>query len=173
VPNFRRYYVPGRMVFITVVTKNRYPYLDSVPALDLYWATLRRVQDLHPFRLLAYVILPNHFHWLMRSEDPQGNFSRILQSFKRNYTRNYKTERGIEGSLRLWQPRFWDHLIRNERDLASHIDYIHYNPVKHEYVAHPEDWAHSTYRHWMERGYYETGWGWDDPPEHLADMSLE
>jgi putative transposase len=172
-PNFRRYYIPNAIVFITAVTNDRIPYLKVEDDLALFWQTLRRVQAIHPFNLLAYVTLPEHFHWLLRVCDLGGNFSPVLQSVKRNYTINYKRAHGITSSLHLWQDRFWDHVIRDERDLERHFDYIHYNPVKHGYVRYPEDWAQSTYTHWMERGYYEPGWGHTGEPESIVGVDCE
>ncbi|MBS3784519.1 MAG: transposase [Anaerolineae bacterium] len=172
-PNVRRYYVPDAIVFITGVTRHRTPHLASKRDLDLFWDTLRRVQAIHPFHLLAYVILPDHFHWLMQVDDECGNFSKVLHSVKRNCTLNFKKAHGITGSFSLWQDRFWDHVIRDERDLEDHVDYVHWNPVKHGYVLHPEDWAQSTFLHWRDRGYYDLDWGVVGEPSNLVDMQLE
>lgn len=65
--------------------------------------------------------------------------------------------------MNFWQMRFWDHIIRDEVDLQRHLDYIHYNPVKHGWVAKPEDWPHSSFLAWKERGAYTDGWGWSEP----------
>ncbi len=169
-PDFRRYYVPNAVVFITTVTHRRIPVFDSEEDIQLFWYTLWRVREIHPFRLLAYVILPDHLHWLMRVRD--GDFSKVLHSVKRNYTINYKKAHGITSEFKLWQRRFWDHVIRNERDLHNHFDYIHWNPVKHGYVQRPEDWDQSSYRFWLDRGYYEVGWGHVGEPAHLMGMDL-
>ena len=172
-PNFRRYYIPDAIVFITGVTYDRVPYLKPADDVELFWDTLRRVQEIHPFNLLAYVILPDHFHWLMRVDDESGNFSKVLHSIKRNYTLNFKRAHGITASFNLWQGRFWDHVIRDEPDLINHFDYIHWNPVKHGYVQRPEDWAQSTYLHWLRRGYYELGWGHSSEPLNTVGMRFE
>lgn len=166
-PNWRRFYLPGAIVFVTGVTHQRLPYLGPEEDLSLFWDTLRRVQAIHPFRLLAHVTLPEHFHWLLRVDDGEGDFSAVLHSVKRNYTQSYKKAHGIRGHLQVWQRGFWDHVIREEKDLARHFDYIHWNPVKHGYVQRPEDWQHSTYRYWLGLGYYEMGWG------HVAPASIE
>jgi putative transposase len=65
----------------------------------------------------------------------------------------------------VWQRRFWEHLIRNDDDYAAHLDYIHYNPVKHGFVAAAGDWPHSTFHEWVARGVYASGWGSDEAPE--------
>ena len=124
-PNFRRYYLPNSLIFITSVTKDRQPYLKSEDDTQIFMDTLREVKNLYPFRLLAYVILPDHFHWIMKVDNREGNFSDPMHSIKRNFTLNYKVHHKIEGSLSIWQPRFWDHIIRDENDLGKHFDYIH------------------------------------------------
>lgn len=172
-PNFRRYYIPDTIVFITGVTHNRMPYLEADNDLDMFWDTLRNVQQIHPFRLLAYVILPDHFHWLMRVEDESGDFSKVLHSVKRNCTLNFKKVHGIVTPLNLWQGRFWDHVVRDEYDLNAHFDYIHWNPVKHGYSERPESWSQSTFLHRLRRGYYEPGWGHGAGPSTVKDMDLE
>ena len=68
-------------------------------------------------------------------------------------SRRKRKERGI------WQRRFWDHVIRDELDFERHLDYIHYNPVKHGYVQCPCDWPYSSFQRWVERGVYESNWG--------------
>ena len=172
-PNFRRYYIPNAITFITGVTRDRLPYLEPEDDIELFWETMRLVQDIHPFHLLAYVILPNHFHWLMRVGDGDDNFSSVLHSIKRNYTLNFKKAHNISRPFSLWQDRFWDHVIRDECDLNNHFDYIHWNPVKHGYVEWPDDWPHSTFSFWLERGYYEPEWGRGGEPTHIANMNPE
>jgi putative transposase len=172
-PNFRRYYIPNAIVFITGVTRDRVPYLEPEDNIELFWETMRHVQEVHPFHLLAYVILPDHFHWLMRVDDESGDFSVVLHSVKRNFTLNFKKAHGIAAPVSLWQKRFWDHVIRGEEDLNNHFDYIHWNPVKHGYVRRPEDWSHSMYLYWLECGYYQPGWGHEGEPSDILDMDLE
>jgi len=161
-PDFRRYYVPRAVVFITSVTHDRRHIFDREENVSLLFETMRNVQAIRPYDLLAYVILPDHLHFLMRT-DTKTNFSQVMKSINWNYTRNYKKAHRITTSTRLWQARFWDHIIRDERDLATHFDYIHYNPVKHGHALRPEDWSRSTYGHWLESGYYEVGWGHSEP----------
>ncbi|MFO7909878.1 MAG: hypothetical protein R6U42_07695 [Halomonas sp.] len=69
----------------------------------------------------------------------------------------------ISGSLSVWQPRFWDHIIRDEVDLESHLHYIHFNPVKHGYVEDPKDWRHSSLHVWNNKGLYDDGEAWVEP----------
>ncbi len=93
-----------------------------------------------PFDLIAWVILPEHFHALI---DPrEGDISKVLQSIKISFAKKYITKHKEPGAI--WQSSFWDHAIRDEDDFRRHLDYIHLNPVKHGYVTNPFDWPHSS-----------------------------
>ncbi len=162
--NVRRFYVPDAIVFLTLVTKKRRVLfdLDSPHHVEMFFDKMRAVRELKPFKLLAYIFLPDHIHLLVRPTG-EANFSSILQSVQRSYTFEYKDRYNISDSLNLWQHRFWDHIIRDEKDLNRHFDYIHWNAVKHGLVTKPEDWPYLSYLHWVEKGYYEIGWGHVEP----------
>ena len=172
-PDYRRYYIPNAIVFITCVTRDRLSYLRESADVELLFNTMRSVQAIHPFHLLAYAILPDHFHWLMYVSSGHDTFSSIMHSVKRNFTLNYRKAHQIGVTFSVWQARFWDHVIRDESDFRNHFDYIHWNPVKHGLVGRPEEWTHSTYRYWLERGYYGSGWGHAEEPVNMRDMSFE
>ena len=143
--NVRRLYVPEAIVFGTSVTHDRRPIFAEARWRDLLFDTLHRVRESHPFHLLAYVVLPDHLHWLMQIP-ADATYSGIMQSIKRNFSLNYKTAAGIAKPFTVWQLRFWDHVIRDEEDLNRHLDHIHYNPVKHGLSARPENWPCSSFR---------------------------
>jgi putative transposase len=167
---FRRYYVPGAIVFLTVVVNRREPIFANETHLTLLRETLYNTKQLHPFVMLAYVFLPDHMHLLIRPTG-ESNFSKIMQSAKTYFTHAYKEAMSIEGGLKFWQKRFYDHVIRDEDDLANHLHYIHYNPVKHGYVTHPEDWPYSSFLAWKRKGAYPERWGWS-LPDALASIQL-
>jgi putative transposase len=75
---------------------------------------------------------------------------------QRSKSRVSKGERGI------WQRRYWEHLIRDEDDYAHHVDYIHYNPVKHGYVERAADWPYSSIHRFIKRGVVSLDWGGDE-----------
>jgi putative transposase len=84
----------------------------------------------------------------------KGHFSRAIDKGERISTsRAKRRERG------LWQRRFWEHLIRDENDLNKHLDYIHWNPVKHGLVKRVTDWPHSSFHKFVELGIYSDNWG--------------
>ncbi|WP_366518727.1 transposase [Accumulibacter sp.] len=123
------------------------------------------VKHAHPYTLLAMVVLPEHRHTIWRLPAGDANFalrwSLIKAGFSRQLPKNEvigasrqsKRERGI------WQRRYWEHQIRDETDLARHIEYIHFNPVKHGWVKQPTDWLHSTLHGYIKRGIVEPDWG--------------
>ena len=170
-PNFRRYYVPNAIYFIVAVTKDRQRLFADSAHVDLLFTIVGEVRQRKPFDLLAYSVIPDHANLLLKPTG-KANISRIMLSIQRSFTLRFKALYGITDSLSLWQRRFWDHIIRDEEDLRRHFDYVHYNPVKHGQVSRPEDYPHSSYRHWLEKGFYELGWGHVEPPS-VKDMDFE
>lgn len=160
--NIRRYYVPNSIVFITQVVDGRAPVFTHEPFIVLLRTILRNVKELHPFNMVGYVFLTDHFHLMIR---PTGssNFSQIMQSLKRNFTLDYKEMIGVSGHMKFWQKGFWDHIIRDDIDFERHLDYIHYNPVRHGLTDKPESWLHSSFIYWQKRDVYTPQWGWSLP----------
>ncbi len=128
-------------------------------------AVMKKVKEAHPNAIVAMVVLPGHLHaiWHLPPGDAEYplRWSLIKSGFSRQWvkdkhirkSRQAKRERGI------WQRRYWEHQIRDENDLARHVDYIHYNPVKHGWVTCPVDWPHSTLHGYIERGRVTPDWG--------------
>ena len=166
--NFRRYYSPGSAVFITQVIHDRKPVFHDSRSLGLLLEILDNVKQLHPFALLGYGFLPDHFHMIIQPTG-ESNFSDIMHSLKPNFTREYKKMMGLPSSqpLKFWQKRFWDLVIRDDRDFENHLHYIHYNPVKHAYVNDPRNWKDSSYIEWEQRGLYPAAFLWDEPKNML------
>jgi putative transposase len=162
--NFRRYYIPGSAVFITQVVQERKPAFRDPQGMRLLYEILHNVQQFHPFTILGYSFLFEHFHMIIQ---PTGNsnFSDIMHSLKPNFTKEYKKLIGLDSfqSLKFWQKRFWDHVIRDDRDFENHLHYIHYNPVKHGLVKDPRDWKDSSYLEWENRGLYPPAFRWEEP----------
>ena len=153
-----RYDANGAPVFITQVTANRLPIFDDPFAVELLLDTLRNAKVLHPFQMKAYAFLPDHFHMIIQTIEPE-TVGTVMHSLKPVFTRVYRAATHADGAAPVWQERFWDHIIRNQSDFNSHVDYVHYNPVRHGYVAIPEAWPHSSFLEWQRRGYYEADWG--------------
>ena len=121
-----------------------------------------------PFDINAAVVLPDHLHciWTLPPGDNdysirwnllKAHFSRSIDKGERvSASRISKRARGI------WQRRFWAHLIIDERDFNQHIDYIHWNPVKHRWAKQVADWPHSSFHGYLKRGIYPLDWGGAD-----------
>jgi len=164
--NFRRYYIPGSAVFITQVVESRQLIFQDKKLIELLRTTLRKVKEIHPFLMLGYVFLYDHFHMIIQPTG-ESNFSDIMHSLKPNFTKEYKKLIGLNSSqtMKFWQKRFWDHVIRDDRDFENHLHYIHHNPVKHGYVADPRDWVDSSYIEWEKLGLYPSPFNWDEPKD--------
>jgi putative transposase len=158
---------PGGLYFFTVNLAERRGNTLLVDRIDCLRAAFRETFATYPAVMDAVVILPEHLHciWQLPPGDDayptrwrliKSRFSRWLEpGERRTESRLHKGERGI------WQRRYWEHLIRDEQDYARHVDYIHYNPVKHGLVARAKDWPYSTFSRWVGRGVYHENWGND------------
>lgn len=150
----RRYYEKGHTYFVTCVTYERIPIL--VGNENELWRAFDFIKNQMSFELKAWVIIPNHFHLIIRPIE--HNLSEIMKGIKLKFAGAYRSINGLKCG-RVWQNRFWDHIIRDQRDMNSHIDYIHYNPVKHGLVKSPFDYKSTSIQKYMEEGYYQADWG--------------
>ena len=144
--SLRRYNLKNTFYFLTLVTQNREKLLLKEP--DLFWNCWSGID------FKAWVILPDHFHVIMYVAD--YDLSQIIHQFKIKYSKIYR-QRYRPG--RIWQNRFWDHIIRNQTDMNRHIDYIHYNPVKHGLTNDPFTYEYSSLKEWYKNGFYQRDWG--------------
>ncbi len=163
-PNYIRYYLPGHPVFVTLVTHRRRPWLAEPRHAEQVLSAMRRVKSMYPCLHLAHVLMPDHLHWMLKPAD--GDFSRIIAAVKREVAWRMKLKEA------LWQPCFHDHVIRDEMDFQRHLDYLHYNPVKHGQVNRAADWPFSSFQAWVDRGRYEADWGTTEPDD-IREMALD
>jgi putative transposase len=146
----------------------------SAAAIDLYRRAVRKVQAARPFTLDAEIILPDHIHFICTLPEGDTNYPTRVRLLKTAFTRSIlgylhrpggrSDSRIAKGEQFVWQRRYWEHMIRDERDFQTHLDYIHINPVKHGLVTAARDWPHSTFLAWVQRGAYEPWWGSDAMP---------
>jgi putative transposase len=168
-PDYRRWRVPGGTYFFTVVTYQRRRLFDSAVARELLGSVIRDCRTEWSFHIDAIVLLPDHLHAIWTLPTSDDRYSARWSRIKKEFTRAWLQRGGVEaapspsqkreGRRGVWQPRFWEHVIRDERDFERHADYVHYNPVKHGLSSRPADWPHSTFRQWVERGSYPADWG--------------
>ena len=150
-PHYRRMLVPGGEYFFTVNLEDRSSDLLTREIALLRSAWLHAEQTL-PFETVAAVVLPDHLHCIWRLPHGDADFSGRWRMIKAKFTRGLKLEDRPAGrragEYDVWQRRFWEHAIRDDRDRQAHIDYIHNNPVKHGHCSRVDEWPYSTWRGW-------------------------
>jgi putative transposase len=162
-PDYRRHRIPGATYFFTVNLLDRTSSL-LINEIDALRHVVARVRTLMPFHIDAWVVLPDHMHCLWTLPDQDGDFPKRWQAIKMGFSRMItpgeplSASRHKRGERGIWQRRFWEHTIRDERDYAMHLDYIHFNPVKHGYVTHPADWKFSSFHRAVTQGVYLLTW---------------
>lgn len=161
---YRRANAAGGTYFFTVnLAERRKDTL--VRHIEIFREVFRSVKQAHPFSLLAMVVLPDHLHAVWRLPPADADYplrwSLIKSGFSRRISRleSIRASRLAKRERGIWQRRYWEHQIRHEADLVRHVDYIHFNPVKHGWVAHPVDWPNSTLHEYIARGVVGPDWG--------------
>lgn len=160
-----RHYSPGQTYFVTSVTHDRQRIL--VENSDIFWVAVERVKKDMPFELSAWVIMPDHFHIIINPLESE--LSSIIKRIKLSFAYQFRNSKGMYRG-KVWQSRFWDHIIRDENDLKRHLDYIHYNPVRHGMVNSPFAWDQSSIHGFLKRGQYESNWGTHKAPVLTGDF---
>ena len=170
---YRRARLKGGTYFFTVVTQQRVKIFNRSDNVELLRQAFRKVIKRHPFKIDAFVLLPDHLHCIWTLPQGDADFStrwRLIKSYfsrqiglvgwveERNPT-NKNTSRLRKNKKSIWQRRFWEHLIRNHEDLRRHVEYIHYNPVKHGLTKAPSGWDYSSFHRYVNKGIYDVKWG--------------
>lgn len=158
----------GSTYFFTVVTYRRQPILCLDESREALGEVLREVRELYPFEVKAWVLLPDHLHCIWELTEGDSDYSVRWALIKKGFTSRMKgrleTPEPNRSRIRhreatVWQRRFWEHKVRDEKDFGVHCDYIHYNPVKHSLVDAPKDWEYSTFHRYVTAGIYPEDWG--------------
>lgn len=165
--NYRRLFVENSCVFITIVVNNRIPII--IDNINLIYDAFSNVSNFYNFELLAYCIQKDHIHCIIKPENI-NEYPKIIKSFKYSFTKNIKLINPTCG--RIWQNRYWEHSIINEEDLYKHLDYIHYNSMKH-YKVEPKNWKYSSFNKFVDEGLYEFDWCNFDDKHKINDMVIE
>lgn len=168
--HYRRARAAGGSFFFTVnLADRRQDYLTRY-VQDLR-EVFRKTRDKYPFHIEAMVVLPDHLHAIWRLPEGESDYAGRWSLIKSRFScavpagewvsdsRLAKRERGI------WQRRYWEHQIRDAEDWRRHVDYIHFNPVKHGYVRRVVDWPFSSFHRFVREGVLPRDWGggeWDE-----------
>ena len=170
--NYRRAQVPGACYFFTVVSHGRVPILGTPQAVDRLRASFRQVMAQRPFAVDGMVILPDHLHCLWRLPPGDADYATRWRLIKHHFSVALSAGRNRRREKAVWQRRYWEHVIRDQDDWQRHMDYIHYNPVKHGFAPGPGEWPHSSFAQAVAKGWYDSNWGRTEPPT-LHGLDLE
>jgi putative transposase len=181
-PDYRRYFVPGGSYFFTVNVHQRRRLFADPLAVRLLGSVMRRCLMRWPCTVNAIVLLPDHFHAIWTLPPGDDEYPKRWGWIKKEFTSRWLASGGCEGTISkgrrrerrrgIWQPRYWEHTLRDEDDFERHLDYIHYNPVKHLHVACPHQWPYSSFHRWVQHGVY--AWNWacgQGPPPDFSDIT--
>ena len=167
--NYRRAKTNGGTYFFTVVTYRRQHFLCNAAVRAALRASIVDTQQKHPFIIDGWVLFPDHLHCIWTLPEDDADFGIRWAMIKRFVTKQcgselyrddwMNTSKRKRNESTLWQRRFWEHQIRDDADYASHMDYLHYNPVKHGFVKQVKDWPHSTFHRYVRAGIYGENWG--------------
>ena len=173
--DYRRNRVPGGSYFFTVNLADRRSDL-LVRRIDILRDAVRKVRAGTPFHIDAWVVLPEHMHCLWTLPDGDVDFSARWQAIKTEFSRKMppgedrSASRVGKGERGIWQRRFWEHTIRDDRDYALHMDYIHLDPVKHGLVSEVGNWPYSSFHRCVAIGLCPPGWsGGDMEPDDVGE----
>jgi len=175
---YRRTKTPGGTYFFTVVTFRRRRFLCEPDNVELLRTAFRTVKSIRPFTIDAFVLLPDHLHCLWTLPPGDKDYSLRWGEIKKYFTIHcpdrYKlpttASQQRKRAQTIWQPRFWEHQIRDDLDFEKHCDYIHWNPVKHDWVSRVGDWPYSSFHRFVRLGIYPPDW--TGIPENPGDNNF-
>jgi len=156
--NYRRNFLDGGTYFFTVNLHNRKKSLLT-ENIDNLRNAFSRTKELHPFTINAICILPEHLHALITLPENENNFSIHWQLIKRYFTSGFRNRDTHNAFKKIWQDRFWEHTIVNQADYNSHVNYIHFNPVKHGHIDCVNRWPYSSFHNFVKRRVLPLDWG--------------
>ena len=172
-PNYRRVFHPGGSYFFTHTLLERAGNDLLIRRIDALRDAVRQTRLILPFTIDAWVVLPDHFHCVITLPSEDDDFPRRWRLIKTSFSKSIPEEQGRsskrrrKGERALWQRRYWEHLIRDERDLSAHVDYVHINPVKHRLARTVADWPYSTFHRCVEQDIYPRDWAGSAGAEEL------
>jgi len=179
VPNYRRDNSSGATWFFTIVTYRRQSFLCDKRVRKALREAGRKLQTKYPFKINAWVLMPDHFHCIWTLPNHDSNFPLRIRLLKRYVTQACShflqcdhlstPSRRKRKESSLWQRRYWEHRIRSESDLLHHMNYIHFNPVKHGLSHSPVEWPFSTIHQLIVEGVYTSSWATNPDSESIDD----
>jgi len=164
-PKYHRAWLPGGTWFFTLALLERRGAPLLVQHIDLLREAVTHVRVTHPFTIHAWVVLPEHMHCIITLPEGDTDFALRWRLIKARFSRGIPSAQRVSisrqkrGERAIWQRRYWEHMIRDVADWEAHMNYIHFNPVKHGLVRAVHEWPYSTFHKLVERGWYQRDWG--------------
>ncbi|WP_338411292.1 transposase [Pseudoalteromonas nigrifaciens] len=171
---YRRVLEPGAYYFFTLNLEDRTQSL-LIENIEILRRVYLKITKRHPVNTIAIVIMPDHLHAIWQLPKGDSNYAMRWRLIKSEFSRQIlpgefcKQSRLHKGERGIWQRRYWEHKIRNEEDLDNHINYIHYNPVKHKYVTKVSDWPFSSFHGYVKNLKLPSTWGSDNKLNNMYD----
>jgi len=167
---YRRTDIPGASYFFTLVTEQRQNLFIHDENIELLRESFRQIKQKRPFIIEAAVIMPDHLHCIWTLPDNDADYStrwRLIKAwFTKHCDQKYKLPRNNARMKKqqqaIWQHRYWEYCLKDEEDFERHVDYIHYNPVKHHYVESPPQWKHSSIHRYIKEDILPRDWAGSD-----------
>lgn len=176
--NYRRVFIENSCVHIIVLSYNRMPIL--IDNIDVLRAAFANVSQIYNFEIIAICVLKDHIHMIIKPKNIQ-EYPKIISSIKHCFSKNvgqvcptYKLKKGYINKREkgIFQHRFYEHTITTQEELNKHIDYIHYNPMKH-YGIIPKDWEFSSFHKYVKNNMYEVDWCNFKDKNNIMNMNFE
>ena len=175
---YRRIRLEGGVFFFTVVTYERRPILTTDLGLQCLRNAWRETNSTMPFEVEAVCVLPDHLHTVWTLPHGDDDYPARWRKLKGTFSREYRAEGGVhreadssrrrKREVAVWQRRYWEHRIRDVDDLRRHVEYTHFNPVKHGHVTDLTDWPWSTFHDHVKQGWVEPDWGTIEPDDIVS-----
>jgi len=164
---YRRVRIKGGTYFFTVITYRKRKIFRDPENIELLRNAFRRVLKLYPFKIDAFILMPDHLHCIWTLPQGDSDYPTRWRLIKTLFTKNCKdryklppsTSRAKKKEQAIWHRRYWEHLIRDQEDFRKHVEYIHYDPVKHGWARIPLEWKYSSFHRYVRNGLYDESWG--------------
>jgi putative transposase len=175
--NYKRVFIQNSYVFLTISTYKRKPIL--VDNIELLRESFRMVKAKYDFQVYGAIILPDHMHLILLPKNI-NDYPKIIFAIKYHFSRNLNIQKQTlsqskikKGEKGIWQRRYFEHTIKNEESLYRHLDYIHYNPIKHNFAKTVKDWEYSSFHKFVKQGYYDINWGCFNDIKEIQNINFE
>lgn len=148
--NYKRLFLSGYSYYIIIVTHRREPIL--IDNIEILRESFQESKYYYAYSIDAIVILPDHVHMII-TPNITMEYPKIIHAIKYNFSKRYHSDEELfQSSSRrkrkmrsIWQKRYYEHTIRDEKDYMRCLEYIRINPVKHQHVENEKEWKYSSF----------------------------